>query len=122
MSARILVFDDDDSVRRSLLRLLRARGYVASGADTSANARELVLQLRPAVILMDLLMPVKDGVETTRRLKADKLTADIPIIALTASQPPPTPDDALFEIVLRKPCAPDVLVEAIERARRHSAP
>jgi CheY-like chemotaxis protein len=54
------------------------------GASGGAEAIEMALTLRPKVILMDLAMPGIDGVEATRRLKADDRTKDIVVIALTA--------------------------------------
>lgn len=112
--ARIVIVDDDEGVRRSVVRLLRAHGYDAAEAANGAEGIRMAVDLRPAAILMDLLMPGMDGIETTRQLKCDPRTASIPIIALTASGPPQD-DQALFEQVLTKPCSPPELLRVLQR-------
>ena len=81
---RILVVDDDEMNRDMLSRRLIRRGYevdlAVNGEEAIAKAREG----RPSLILMDLSMPVLDGYEATRRLKAEPATAAIPVIGLSA--------------------------------------
>ncbi|MDA1000079.1 MAG: response regulator [bacterium] len=75
--------DDIEITHEYMRALLRSASKVHSaynGNEALAQAREM----RPDLILMDLRMPVMDGFETTEKLKADPLTAEIPIIAVTA--------------------------------------
>lgn len=85
--ARTLLVVDDEPLNVDLIRRiveetsLPVRFVVASnGLDALAQARAL----RPALVLMDLKIPGLDGLEATRRLKADSATASIPVVALTA--------------------------------------
>jgi CheY-like chemotaxis protein len=81
---RILIVDDNPTNLKLLAYLMRARAYeVATAADADA-ALEDIRASSPALILMDLQLPGMDGLELTRRLKADPTTRDIIIIAVTA--------------------------------------
>jgi CheY-like chemotaxis protein len=80
----ILVVDDDPAIVEVLHCLLHDAGYVVATADDGA-ALSLARALQPRVILLDILMPSMDGVEISRRLRADQATAHIPIIALSAT-------------------------------------
>lgn len=81
---RILVVDDDEMNRDMLSRRLLRKGYEVLLAVNGAEAIDRTVSERPELILMDLSMPVLDGYEATRRLKADAETAGIPIIGLSA--------------------------------------
>jgi len=82
--AKILLVEDNEMNRDMLARRLRRRGHelvvAGDGADGVAKARSE----RPHLILMDMSLPILDGWEATRQLKADPATSGIPIIALTA--------------------------------------
>lgn len=80
----ILIVDDNATNLKLARVLLESEGYEVS---TSGNAEEAMAQLRrghPRLILMDLQLPGMDGLELTRRLKADPNTQKIVIVALTA--------------------------------------
>jgi two-component system, cell cycle response regulator DivK len=81
---RILVVEDDEMNRDSLTRLLRRRGYELLTAHDGAEGVMVGQSEMPDLILMDMSLPVLDGWEATRRLKATPKTQAIPIIALTA--------------------------------------
>jgi len=81
---KILVVDDDEMNRDMLSRRLLRKGYDVVLAVNGQEAIERVAAERPQLILMDLSMPVLDGYEATRRLKASGATAAIPIIGLSA--------------------------------------
>ena len=118
MSTPILLVDDDPSVRRSLGRLLRAHDYHVLEAGNVAQALEILAATRPALMLMDMVMPGEYSLEAARKLKAEPATAAIPIIALTAS-PPSTPQDrALFAEIVAKPSDARALLDTIARILR----
>ena len=81
---KILVVDDDEMNRDMLSRRLLRKGYEVVLAVNGVEAIEKASLDRPELILMDLSMPVLDGYEATRRLKAGAETTKIPIIGLSA--------------------------------------
>ncbi len=84
MSLRILLVEDNPENRDMLSRRLMRRGHRVSFAMDGAEAVSLTQAELPDIVLMDLSLPVMDGWEASRRLKADPATSAIPIIALTA--------------------------------------
>lgn len=81
---KILLVEDNDMNRDMLTRRLTRRGHVVVAAVNGLAAVEAAFQEQPDVVLMDMGLPVLDGWEATRRIKADPRTASIPVIALTA--------------------------------------
>lgn len=81
---RILVVDDNVTNLKLIEYLLKAKGYDVLTAVDADSALEAVGAQRPALVLMDLQLPGMDGLELTRKLKADPNTADIAIVAVTA--------------------------------------
>jgi CheY-like chemotaxis protein len=82
--ATILVVEDNEFSRDALSRRLERRGYRVVLAVDGEEAIQLGRDEQPDLILMDLGLPVVDGLEATRQLKADPGTAQIPIIVLSA--------------------------------------
>jgi CheY-like chemotaxis protein len=82
--ARILLIEDNEMNLDMLTRRLERRGFEILVAVDGAQGIEVVRQEKPDLILMDMSLPVMDGWEATRRLKADQELRHIPIIALTA--------------------------------------
>jgi CheY-like chemotaxis protein len=82
--SRILLVEDNPENRDMLSRRLVKRGFELVYAEDGAQAVESARNEHPDLILMDLNLPVMDGWEATRRIKADPATAAIPVIALTA--------------------------------------
>jgi signal transduction histidine kinase len=81
---RILIVDDTPANIQSLAAVLKEKGYPVSAATNGRQALEAVPRVRPALILLDVMMPEMDGFETCRRLKASEEWRDIPVIFLTA--------------------------------------
>jgi CheY-like chemotaxis protein len=81
---KILLVEDNEMNRDMLTRRLERKGYEIAVALDGQQAVELAAVDPPALILMDMSLPVLDGWEATRRLKADERTKHIPVIALTA--------------------------------------
>lgn len=115
---RVLVVDDVPDNRDIYAEYLRFKGYEVLTAEDGQRALEAAAAHPLDVIVMDLALPVLDGWEATRRLKADERTRDIPVIALTAHDEPTYRQRALdvgCEVFLTKPHSPDELNAAIVR-------
>jgi PAS domain S-box-containing protein len=80
-----LVVDDSTVNRRILASLLESAGAQVIAAESGVEALDLSAKYHPNVILMDLRMPQMDGLETTRRIRANPETASIPVMMVTAS-------------------------------------
>jgi len=85
MAKEAILIVDDNPVNMKLIRiLLTGEGYDARTAADAGEALEVLKGFNPRLILMDIQLPGMDGLELTRRLKADPLTRDITILGLTA--------------------------------------
>jgi two-component system, cell cycle response regulator DivK len=84
MSGRILVVEDTEDNRQIMRDLLSNAGYELVEAVTGEDGVAAAARERPDLILMDIQLPVMDGYEATRRIKADPATRGIPIIAVTS--------------------------------------
>ena len=84
MTYKVLLVDDDESNRDMLSRRLQNRGYQVVTAVDGRDALEQARAEAPCIILMDVSLPVLDGLAATRELKARPESRDIPVIALTA--------------------------------------
>ena len=84
MSKRILVVEDQEDNRQIVRDLLTANDYELTEAENGEEALAAVVKDRPDLILMDIQLPVMDGYEATRRIKADPSLRSIPIIAVTS--------------------------------------
>jgi formate hydrogenlyase transcriptional activator len=83
-AATVLVVDDDAASLSALFECLRRAGYRVLVAQDGASALERAENGKPALILLDVMMPDMDGFTTCRRLKRNAATADIPVLFLTA--------------------------------------
>jgi two-component system, cell cycle response regulator DivK len=84
MSKRILVVEDQEDNRQILRDLLGAAGYEMLEAENGQQAVDMVSQKAPDLILMDIQLPVMDGYEATRQIKANPEWKRIPIIVVTS--------------------------------------
>lgn len=116
----ILVVDDDSSIRGLIREILEIEGYVTVEVTNGRDAVTAARASRPGMIIMDLRMPVMDGVTAIRMLRADPATALIPIIALSAGLTLLAIARTLpIEGLLSKPFELDDLVALV---RRHLEP
>lgn len=81
----ILIVEDNERNRRLVRDVLQFKGYQTIESETAEEGLELARSQAPALVLMDIQLPGMDGITAMKQLKADPLTADIPIIAITAS-------------------------------------
>jgi two-component system cell cycle response regulator DivK len=84
MTKRILVVEDQEDNMQIMRDLLGTTGYDMLEAGNGEQALAIVAQQRPDLILMDIQLPILDGYEATRRIKADPALQSIPIIAVTS--------------------------------------
>src|SRR5690349_12166050 len=82
--SRILVVEDEPMNIQALSAILKQQGYQISVATTGQQALDRLEQIRPDLILLDIMMPGMDGFETCQRIKAKPSSREIPVIFLTA--------------------------------------
>ena len=110
---KILVADDEDIARRTLVMLLEASGYAVLDARDGVEAVQKATREVPDVILMDIAMPIMDGFEAAERIRENARTANIPIIACTGVARPLNEWDNLFQAVIRKPFTSEAVVSQL---------
>ena len=82
--AKILLVEDNEMNRDMLSRRLRRKGFEVAIAEDGEMGVKMATSFSPSLILMDMSLPVMDGWEATRLIKANNATCEIPVIALTA--------------------------------------
>jgi two-component system cell cycle response regulator DivK len=112
----VLVVDDNDGVRDLIALLLRDAGFVVRTAVNGLEAVLTAYQMRPDVIVMDLSMPVLDGIEATRLIRATEATRQSRVIAYTGNASIPSTLARWFVAVVSKPSPPDVVLAAVQHA------
>jgi CheY-like chemotaxis protein len=120
----LLIAEDDSALRGLYVRHLSISGFDVIEAADGADAIESTSSNQPDVVVMDLSLPVVDGWEATRRLKADARTAHIPVVALTAYDTSPELQRAMHagcDWFIPKPCPPDALITEIRRVLKVGA-
>jgi CheY-like chemotaxis protein len=116
----VLVIDDAGDAREVYDIVLTLEGFAVEGAEDGREGFRKAVDLRPDIIITDLSMPVMDGWETIRRLRADDRTSRIPIIACSGE--PRQDHDTQVDAMLSKPCPLAHLLQEIRRLlQRRSA-
>ena len=114
----ILIVEDQSELRALYVQQLTISGFDVIEAGNGEDAFTRSTAQSPDVILMDLSLPIVDGWEATRRLKADARTAHIPVVALTAhdgSGELQRATSAGCDWFVPKPCPPDALITEVRR-------
>jgi len=119
VAQEILCIDDESGVVELVELILQREGIVVRGASSGAEGLALMRERRPQVVLLDIMMPDKDGWEVFKEMKADNALREIPVIILTAR------DSSFEEIIAReragvddyitKPFTPARLRESIKK-------
>jgi two-component system cell cycle response regulator DivK len=113
---RVLLVDDYPDAREMYSEYLQFSGFDVVEAANGLEALQQAVDSSPDIILMDLSLPVMDGWEATRRLKADERTASIPVVALTGHALAGISEGARqagCDAFVTKPCLPEDLVKEI---------
>lgn len=85
MEKKILIVDDDEKNLKLLRVILQNSGYEILEAKNGEDAVKIAKENIPALILMDIRMPVMDGITATKIIKSEHATAKIPVIVITSS-------------------------------------
>ncbi|GBE16502.1 putative transcriptional regulatory protein pdtaR [bacterium BMS3Abin15] len=83
MGKKIVIIEDDNILQDTLKKFLSTKGYEVSGAINGEDGVELVKKENPNLLLLDIVLPKKDGFGVIKDLKADESTKNIPIVLLT---------------------------------------
>lgn len=116
---RVLVVDDSSDVRELWSMWLQFWGFSVEQAGNGLEAVKKARTFQPHLVLMDLWMPVVDGLTATETLKGDPHMKDVPVLALSADTFSPIRDRALkagADRFLPKPVNPDTLLDAIRES------
>jgi len=114
----ILIIEDNDKNLKLVRDVLRFKGYSTLEATTAAEGLRLAREERPALVLMDILLPDFDGITALARLRGDRSTHAIPVIALSASAMPDDHERIIksgFDAYLTKPIEIKSFVDLVER-------
>jgi CheY-like chemotaxis protein len=115
-AAAVLVVDDVEDVRDLVALVLRNAGFVVRTAVNGLEGLLTAYEMRPDVIVMDLTMPVLNGLEATRLIKATEATRESRVIAYTGNGSIPPPLERWFVAIVAKPSPPDVVLAAVQHA------
>jgi CheY-like chemotaxis protein len=112
--ATVLICDDEPSLRE-LIRISLDGPYQFVEADDGEESLELVRRVRPDVVILDMMMPRRSGLEVLNAIREEEELADTPVIVLTAQ--PATCEQALdagADVVMVKPFEPEQIAAAVE--------
>ncbi len=118
MSKKILIVDDDPDLCHILQAHFEMLGYVSILAVNGKEAVDLATSQVPDLIIMDILLPVMDGLQATRLIREDPKTQSIPILAMTAKTTPKDKENCIqsgCDDFLEKPFPVKKLTSIIEK-------
>jgi len=116
MPFTILVVDDDPVIQKLLAVTFEMEGYHVVTASDGEEALDRVAAERPAVVVLDVMMPKVDGIEVLRRIKANPITANTPVLLLSAKAQAQDIDDGMAagaDFYLTKPFEPLDLLDRV---------
>jgi CheY-like chemotaxis protein len=114
-AAPVMIVEDDHDLRNAMAELLRADGYDLVLAKNGLEALESLREHTPSLLLIDLLMPIMNGVELIERLRSDPAWRDLPVVVMTAANDRIVGVDveSLKVPVLRKPVDLETLARVL---------
>jgi CheY-like chemotaxis protein len=119
MNRTILIVDDDPGIRRLIATTLEdVSGYRMTEAEDGVAAIERALDVRPAIVFLDIDMPKLNGIEACRRMRSEPSTAEATIVMLTGDSDDDAERDARAagaDLFLTKPFSPLHLLQLVDR-------
>lgn len=125
-SKTVVCIEDETGVLELIRLILTRRELEIVGAESGAEGLALIRQLRPALVLLDLMLPGMDGWEVYRRMKADETMKNIPVIVVTAKAA--GVDEVLAKQIakvdeyIKKPFSIEELTQSVDRVLARAAP
>jgi CheY-like chemotaxis protein len=113
----VLIVEDHADTRELYAWVMREAGWQVETVNDGLEALIMAVTTEPDVVVMDVNLPLIDGIEATRRLKADPRTAHIPVVACTAFGEVRDAEmlRAGFDQLVPKPCSPEELRDVVEK-------
>lgn len=114
----ILIVDDSPLIRNLLANFVQEMGLLSLEAGNAADALTIIRTSKPALVLMDIVMPGANGVEALQEIRDDETIADVPVIAVTTLAGGPSEDDFItagFDAYIPKPLNLNRFAEAVRR-------
>jgi len=111
---RILVVDDESAIVDALQDILSSEGYEVDTAINGAEGLERLRAKRPDLVLLDLMMPVLDGLGMLERMRAELGPRGLPVVLMSAGRPPPEVKSSVDHF-LEKPFHLDSLIDAVTK-------
>jgi len=115
----ILIVEDNERNMKLVRDVLQVKGYATIEAITGEDGVKLALEQKPDLVLMDIQLPGMNGIEALRALRANSVTAKIPVIAVTASvmqQDRKQITEAGFDAYVGKPISLKEFLDAVRKA------
>jgi chemosensory pili system protein ChpA (sensor histidine kinase/response regulator) len=112
---KILVVEDDSAILSLIQEVLAEEGYHVLSAINGKDGLEQVLNQYPDMVISDLMMPILNGIDMARTLRADPRYQHLPLVAISGALKPDAAMDALFTAFLAKPFSLADLLAVVER-------
>jgi CheY-like chemotaxis protein len=111
--AVILIVDDESAIAETLSEVLQWKGHDVMTAANGQIALERMRERIPSVVLLDYMMPVLDGIQTLKTIRAEPALANVPVILMSAAPENSIPRTERWNAFLRKPFREPALVAAL---------
>ena len=114
MGARVLVVDDNQLLRQALCEHLESKGFDTMVATNGKAAVDQIEKDRPDLVIMDIVMPIMNGIDAAKAIRANPKLKDLPVVAFTSKRNVGKWDE-IFDDYLIKPFDFDNVLKVIER-------
>jgi DNA-binding response OmpR family regulator len=110
----ILVVEDDEDLRDSIVEALHAKGFAVMTASEGAEALRVLERITPDVVVLDLMMPGMDGYAFLQERASRPAVQAVPVVVASAAPPPASHAESLWNEFIPKPFTMTMLLDAID--------
>lgn len=111
----ILLVEDDFAVAALLCSVLEDEGYRVTRAENGLQGLNSIKTIQPDLVVCDMMMPILDGMEMCRAMRASPANSHIPFIMVSAAYEPAHTSERMYDAFFRKPIDIDIFLETIDR-------